>query len=1028
MKKTILNILLLGAMMPVWADDYKPIVLGRDGLEINADSKGNRTLDFSQCGYRQSDVAIPEAKVVAYVSHAEGDQWARIQRAIDFVSTQKPDKQTGLRGAVLLGEGEYMISKPLRIAASGVVLRGTSKTGTVIRKTGVDRGAIIYIEGKNDCVMKDTMKVTADYVPVNSRSFTVSGKSVLNAGDDIVIVRPSTKEWIASIGCDVFGGGLGYWGWKPGEMDVRWSRRVVETKGNTLTVDVPLTVALDKKWGEAYLVKYSWPGRISDCGVENITLLADSNSDNAMNEDHAWEGVYIDNAMDCWVRMTDFKGLAGSAVIVHRGAQQVTVEDCISSEPRSEVGGMRRRTFLTMGGKCLFQRCLSIDGINDFSAGYCAPGPNAFVQCDATVTDVDTNPLLSPGELRFSGSSSSWATGLLFDNVNIEGGNISFKNLELDKWGAGWNTANSLLWQCTASEIDCYNVSDDARSAAVGCWAYCQGTGFWSGTNDHVSPRSFFQNQLKERIGENSDVDSRCRVLMRSTDASSSPTVDKAQVMAREALKPRMTMEKWIAMAEFKPSVDPVSAVAEKVWSKETARQESKSVASVSINDNGVICLGTEAVIGTFHRTPWWNGRTRYPYMDKADYAVTRFVPGMEQRGGTDRIDSIITNINRQHVAVWNQNYGLWYDRRRDDHERIKRTTGDVWAPFFEQALARSGKGKAWDGLSKYDLTKLNAWYVSRIGQLAEARPQMLIINQHFFQHNILEAGAHWVDCPWRSANNLQKTDFLEPVPFTGDKRIFTAELFYDVTNPNRAQLYKQYIWNMLDEFAENKNVYHSISEEFTGPQHFVEFWLNCIAEWETKRGKKANVILNATFDVTQAVLAQPRLKDVVDVVEIEQWSYFQGGQEFKPAGGKNLAPRQHMRVQRNGHPEFKDVYRAVSEIRMAHPTKPVLYYSKGFDRFPWAVTFAGGSCPVLNLTNAEMQRVIATMRPMGEKDGVYRMESDKNGKMVYNTTNKSIDLSAEGKSKAYVVNQKDGSVTPLKSADIPANTIVWIK
>ena len=54
------------------------------------------------------------------------------------------------------------------------------------------------------------------------------------------------------------------------------------------------------------------------------------------------------------------------------------------------------------------------------------------------------------------------------------------------------------------------------------------------------------------------------------------------------------------------------------------------------------------------------------------------------------------------------QNYGLWYDRRRDDHERIRRMDGEVWPPFYELPFARSGKETAWDGLSKYDLTKYN--------------------------------------------------------------------------------------------------------------------------------------------------------------------------------------------------------------------------------------------------------------------------------------------------------------------------------
>ena len=57
---------------------------------------------------------------------------------------------------------------------------------------------------------------------------------------------------------------------------------------------------------------------------------------------------------------------------------------------------------------------------------------------------------------------------------------------------------------------------------------------------------------------------------------------------------------------------------------------------------------------------------------------------------------------------------------RRDDHERVRRRDGDVWGPFYEQPFARSGKGTAWEGLSKYDLNRPNAWYWNRLKQFAE--------------------------------------------------------------------------------------------------------------------------------------------------------------------------------------------------------------------------------------------------------------------------------------------------------------------
>lgn len=95
-------------------------------------------------------------------------------------------------------------------------------------------------------------------------------------------------------------------------------------------------------------------------------------------------------------------------------------------------------------------------------------------------------------------------------------------------------------------------------------------------------------------------------------------------------------------------------------------------------------------------------------------------MPGREGLGLTDRIDSVVSFMKQKNILVFDQNYGLWYDRRRDDHERIRRRDGDVWGPFYEQPFGRSGQGTAWEGLSKYDLKRPNAWYWSRLKEFAE--------------------------------------------------------------------------------------------------------------------------------------------------------------------------------------------------------------------------------------------------------------------------------------------------------------------
>ena len=93
-------------------------------LQYTADARGNRIMDFSHAGYKGGGVRIPDVRVARTVKPVAGDNTAQIQAAIDEVSKLAPDAN-GFRGAVLLERGTYDVAGSLRIAASGVVLRGS---------------------------------------------------------------------------------------------------------------------------------------------------------------------------------------------------------------------------------------------------------------------------------------------------------------------------------------------------------------------------------------------------------------------------------------------------------------------------------------------------------------------------------------------------------------------------------------------------------------------------------------------------------------------------------------------------------------------------------------------------------------------------------------------------------------------------------------------------------------------------------------------------------------------------------------
>ena len=294
----------------------------------------------------------------------------------------------------------------------------------------------------------------------------------------------------------------------------------------------------------------------------------------------------------------------------------------------------------------------------------------------------------------------------------------------------------------------------------------------------------------------------------------------------------------------------------------------------------------------------------------------------------------------------------------------------------------------------------------------------LLLFHENYFQHNILEAGAHWVDCPWRSSNNINETGFPEPVPFAGDKRIFVADMFYDISHPVRRELHRQYIRQCLNNFADNSNVIQLTSAEFTGPLHFVQFWLDVIAEWEAETGKKAKVALSTTKDVQDAILADPKRAAVVDVIDIRYWHYKKDG-IFAPEGGKNMAPRQHMRKMKVGKITFNEAYKAVSEYRRKFPQKAVTFYAQNYPSMGWAVFMASGSCPVIPCKDKAFLKDAAAMEVEETNTDQYKklVKSD-TGNIIYSKSGTEIPIHlSSGKYVLKYIHPNSGEVNTINKS-----------
>jgi hypothetical protein len=855
-----------------------PVALSKSGqLTYLIDERGDRVPDFSGAGFGGGGVALPVVAARVRVSPAPGDDGPRLQAAIDFVAGLAPDA-TGFRGAVQLAAGRYEIAGQLKIRTSGVVLRGMGpgEAGSVLVATGQGRRPLIELGGNDRREnVGAPVALAPETVPVGAVELTLArADHGIAVGASVTVERPSPIEWIKSIGMDEAPGRQPYI-WKAGAFNVRWDRRVVAVDGARLTLDAPLTVALESRYGGGTVQAYVQSGYIERSGIEHVRCESNYDRRNPLDEEHAWNAIDLHAASDVWVADVTAVHFAGSAVQVGAKVARATVQDCSSLAPISERAGYRRMAFHSRGQQILFLRCTAEQGGNDFTVGYLAAGPNVFLHCTARETK------------GFSGSIGSWASGLLFDSGLIDGGALRLDNLETWNQGVGWAAVNSMLWNSSASVVT-VRRAPGAENWAVAVWGQFVGDGRWSMVNEFAEPKSLYRAQLQARLGSSALAALEPRHYGPATGIAALETVvvDLAQRLAPKPAGPGR----------------PLTLV------------------------NGTLLLGGSPVTGQQLETAWWLGRLEPARASEFGRAITRFSPGRTGTGLTDEIPAVAAAMVRAGEVFFRHHYGLWYDRRRIDHQMIRRPDADVYPPFYEQPFARSGQGTAWDGMSRYDLTRYNPWYFARLREFAaEARQQgLVLINEMYFQHNILESAAHWVDSPWRTTNNINGTDFIEPPPFTGDT-IKMADAFYDVTHPVRRTLHRAYIRQCLANLAAETNVIHTLSAENSGPLHFMQFWLDVVAEWEAETGHRPLIALSAPKDVQDAILADAKRAAVIDVIDLTYWWRTADGQEFAPKGGQNLAPRQHLRLWKGGKPSAATIAATAQDYRARFPGKAVI-------------------------------------------------------------------------------------------------------
>lgn len=427
-----------------------------DRLINPLDELGNRVPDFSSAGYLYGNRPVPDvvgsvdAARIVTVSPVVGDDMGNIQAAIDQVGLMTPGND-GFRGVVQLTAGEFEISNQVRILQSGIVLRGVGDgadpaSSTILRGTGTVQRSLVVVGAASGFVSPQSgtiHNITDKYVPVGASSFNVDSTDSWAVGDEVVVQRTSTAEWIADIGMDSIperSDGVPVTQWSPGgNFDQPYERVITRIEGNRIFLNAPLTNSFEQKYGGGTVFKYTFP-RISLVGIENIRGLSDFVSDT--DEDHARSFIELQAVEHAWV--TNVTGLHFIYATVHATSRSrmVTVDDAVSLDPKSIITGARRYPFVIDGQFTLMKNLYSEEGRHDFvnNSAWRNRGPNVFLNGTAVNSHSSTGP------------HQRWSTGTLYDTI-ITDNQIEARNRGNFGSGHGWGGANMVFWNTTADSF-----------------------------------------------------------------------------------------------------------------------------------------------------------------------------------------------------------------------------------------------------------------------------------------------------------------------------------------------------------------------------------------------------------------------------------------------------------------------------------------------------------------------------------------------------------------------------------------------
>jgi hypothetical protein len=417
-------------------------------LHYRLDEHGNSIMDFSFAGYRAGGVALPSVAVYQRLTPSAGDSTARIQAALDKAT-----------GAVVLTAGDYELAGTLSITHGGVVLRG--EKGATIRLIGSPHRFLEVHGGATWHEESARAPILDPYVPSGSRTFRVREPAAFHPGDQVLVLHPLID---APVGSDTV---------------IRTDRVIESIEGDRITLDVPLSDALDSRVISASLVRYSFPGRITEVGVEGLRIVTPFEDSPA--------ALHIDAIEDGWIRDLEIQD-THNAIAIGPAAKRLTVTNIRTTHSTLHSGSAASADFMLHGTQILLDRCgVKGEGTSPVATQPAATGPLVVLNLSADRGGVAAYPY--------------WATGVLVDGGKFPGvtqdkPGIAFSSRNVG-WAVAWNVNSPFLL---------VQQPPGAMNWCIGCVGSPvtiadTPNGIFDSLGIPVHPFSLYLQQLRDRLG-----------------------------------------------------------------------------------------------------------------------------------------------------------------------------------------------------------------------------------------------------------------------------------------------------------------------------------------------------------------------------------------------------------------------------------------------------------------------------------------------------------------------------------------------